>query len=193
MQERPFPIVPESLHPQDDDLPRWRLNKANWKEFQSLCQKHLIENNTKTALEFSEKLINIAKTCIPHNPTTHNRHRPWFIKECKQAIHLRRAALGKFNTEPTTSNLISFKFHRANAPPQIIKESKKKSWQSYVSKLNTSSNIKTVWLVIRKIAGKKQPTPQKHVSMLDQKIAEKKVSIRNVLQKLLRSVPHTIQ
>ena len=22
-----------SLHPQDDDLPQWRLNKANWKEF----------------------------------------------------------------------------------------------------------------------------------------------------------------
>ena len=32
-----FPIVPESLHPQDDDLPRWRLNKANWEEFRSQC------------------------------------------------------------------------------------------------------------------------------------------------------------
>ena len=40
------------------------------------------------ALEFSEKLINIAKMCIPHNPTTHKRDRPWFRKECKQAICL---------------------------------------------------------------------------------------------------------
>ena len=66
-----FPIILESLHSQDDDLPRWRLNKANWKEFRSLCQKHLTENNTKTALEFSEKFINIAKTYIPLNSTTH--------------------------------------------------------------------------------------------------------------------------
>ena len=106
-----FPVVFESLHPQDDDLPRWRLNKVNWEEFHSQCQKHLIVNNTETIPEFSKKLINIVKTCIPHNPTIHKRDKPWFSKECKQAIHLRRAALRKFNTEPTTSNLISFKFH----------------------------------------------------------------------------------
>ena len=136
-----FPIVLKSLHPQDDDLPRWKLNKANWEEFRSQCQKHLIVNNTETILEFSEKLINTAKTCIPHNPKTHKRDRPWFSKGCKQPIRLRRAALRKFNTEPTTSNLISFKFHRANAR-KIIREAKKKSWQNYVSKL--TSNIKTV-------------------------------------------------
>ena len=147
-----FPIVLESLHPQDDDLPRWRLNKANWEEFRSQYQKHLIVNNTETIPEFSKKtLINIAKTCIPHNPTIHKRNRPWFSKECKQALRLRRAALRKFNTEPTTSNLISFKFYRANAR-KISRESKKKSWQNYVSKLNTTSIIKTVWLMIRNIA-----------------------------------------
>ena len=66
-----FPIVLKSLHPQDNNLPRWRLNKANWEEFHSQCQKHLIVNNAETILEFSEKLLNIAKTCIPHNPTSH--------------------------------------------------------------------------------------------------------------------------
>ena len=43
-----------------------------------------------------------------------------------------------------------------------------------MSELNTSSNIKTVWLMIRKIAGKKQPTPLKHFSVSNQKITEKK-------------------
>ena len=168
-----FPIVLESLYPQDDDLRRWRLNKANWEEFRSQCQKHLIVNNTETIPEFSKKLINIAKICIPHNPTIHKGDRPWFSKECKQAIRLWRAALRKFNTEPTTSNLISFKFHRANAR-KIIREAKKKSWQNYVSKLNTSSNIKTVWLMIKKIAGKKKSTPLKHLSVTNHKITGKK-------------------
>ena len=159
MWERPFPnCTRESILSRRWPSPR-RLNKANWKEFWSLCQKHLIENNTKTALGFSEKLINIAKTCIPHNPTN-KWDRPWFSKECKQAIHLWQAALRKFNTEPTTSNLISFKFHWANAC-KIIKEAKKKSQQNYVSKLNTSFNFKTVWLMIWKIASKKTTNPTK--------------------------------
>ena len=43
-----------------------------------------------------------------------------------------------------------------------------------MSKLNTSSNIKTVWLMIWKIADKKQPTPLKYLSVSNQKITEKK-------------------
>ena len=117
--EATIPQLYSSLHPQDDTLSRWRLNKAYWEEFRSQCQKHLIVNNTETILEFSEKIINIAKACISHKPTTHKRDRPWFIKECKQAIHLWRAALRKFNTLATTSNLISFKFHRENPPRQL--------------------------------------------------------------------------
>ena len=40
--------------------------------------------------------------------------------------------------------------------------------------LNTSSNIKTVWLMIRKIAGKKQSTPLKYLFLTNQKITGKK-------------------
>ena len=43
-----------------------------------------------------------------------------------------------------------------------------------MSKLNTSSNIKTVWLMIRKIAGKKQSTSLKHLSVTNHKITGKK-------------------
>ena len=100
-----FLIVLESFHLQDDDLSRWRLNKANWEEFRSQCQKHLIVNNTITILEFSEKLINIAKTCIPHNSTTHKRDKLWFSKEYKQAIRLQQAALQKFWTHNLQFNL----------------------------------------------------------------------------------------
>ena len=42
-----------------------------------------------------------------------------------------------------------------------------------MSKLNTSSNFKTVWLMIRKIAGKKQSTPLKHLSVTNHKITGK--------------------
>ena len=40
-----FPIVINSLHLQEDDLPWRRSNKVNWEEFQSVCLKHLVQNN----------------------------------------------------------------------------------------------------------------------------------------------------
>ena len=43
-----------------------------------------------------------------------------------------------------------------------------------MSKLNTPSNIKTVWLMIQKIASKKQSTPLKCVSVTNHKITGKK-------------------
>ena len=59
-------------------------------------------------------------------------------------------------------------------PVKSSKKPRKKSWQNYMSKLNTSSNTKTVWLMIRKIAGKKQSTPLKYLSMTNHKITGKK-------------------
>ena len=83
-----FLIVIESLQPQVKDLPQWKLYQANWEEFQSLWVKQLIPNKTYSTGHFTDKVIDIAKTCIPHKPTTHKRDRPWFSKECKKAIRL---------------------------------------------------------------------------------------------------------
>ena len=169
-----FPIVIESAFPQEEDLPQWSLRRANWVEFRSLCVKYLTQNDTTYSADlFTQKLISIAKQCIPYNTTSHKQNRPWFSQKCREAIRLRRAALRKFNTEPTTPNLISFKHCRANAR-KIIKEAKRNSWQNYVSKLNTSTKLKTVWDMIRKIAGKKQTTPLKHLSVINKKITTKK-------------------
>ena len=92
---------------------------------------------------FTQKLITIAKKkCIPHNPT----------------IQLWHVNLQRFHTEPTTFNLISFKFYWANSHKTI----KRNSWQNYVSQLNTSTKLKTVWNKIKKIALKKSPKTPTH-------------------------------
>ena len=168
-----FPIVIESIHPQEEELPRWSLKKANWEKFKSLCSKHITQNDITYSIDhFTQNLITIAKKCIPYNTASTKQNRPWFSKECKEAIQLRRAALRKFQTEPTTPNLISFKFYRAKAK-KTIKEAKRNSWKNYINKLNASPTLKTVWDMIRKIAGKKQPTPLNHLSISNEKITKK--------------------
>ena len=103
----------------------------------------------------------------------------WFDNECQKAIRLQRAALKRFQKQPTTPNLIEYKLNRALAH-RVIKAVKKECWQKYVSRLNSSSKPKAIWEMIWKIAGKHQATPIKHLSKNNFVINDKK-NIANLL------------
>ena len=97
----------KSVHPLEEDLPLWKLNKANWEKFRSLCLKYHIQNDiTYSADHFTQKVITIAKKSLSHTtqPLIDRTE-----KKCTDAIWLQYTILQKFHTEPTTSNLISFK------------------------------------------------------------------------------------
>ena len=161
-----FPIILEISQPiHENNRPScWKTNKANWQEFKTLCNSKLIQNldNTDLIKHFTETLISIANLTIPKTSPSNSRNTPWFNNECKTAIQLRNAALRKFNKEPSTNNLNSFKLFRAKAR-RIIKQAKKISWQNYVNRLNSSTKTNTVWKMIKKISGKTQSTPLKHL------------------------------
>ena len=58
----------------------------------------------------------------------------------------------QFNTRPLHQNLENFRVFRAKAR-RTIRESKRKSWKQYVSRLNSRTSIKKVWDMVRKIQG----------------------------------------
>ena len=65
-----FPILLEilqSLH--DERLPYWKLNKANWEVFETLCKQKLFQdpNTTDQTKYFRETLISIANESIAKN------------------------------------------------------------------------------------------------------------------------------
>ena len=49
--------------------------------------------------------------------------------------------------------------------PVDVKISKRKSWRSYVSKINHKTPIKKVWDMIRKISGKNKSTSYTHLNL----------------------------
>ena len=67
------------------------------------------------------------------------------IQQCaKKAVKAHQNAMDKLSTNPTSDNINEYKNCRANAC-KVIKESKRKSWHEYVSKLNVKTPAKKVW------------------------------------------------
>ena len=110
-----FPIILESLQPlYEDRHPHWKINKANWQVFETMCKQKMLKDpyiidQTKY---FTETLISVANETIAKTSASNKHSTPWFNDDCRTAIRLRKAALRKFYKEPTTNNLNAFKFLR---------------------------------------------------------------------------------
>ena len=163
-----FPIILENSGPElDDKIPRWNLRRAKWDEFKNSCILKLKSDANDTVEDnityFSKTLISIAEESIPKTSSNKKHNKSWFNDDCKTVIRSRKAALRKFNLQPSAENLNNFKIHRAKTR-RVIKISKKTSWRNYVNKLKSSSKSKKVWDMIRKISGKNTSGPIKHLS-----------------------------
>ena len=124
-----FPIQLKILQPlHDERLSHWNLNKANWEVFAILGKQKLFQdpNTTDQTKYFMDTLISIANECITKTSTSNKHKTPWFNNDCRKAIRLCKAALCKFNKQPTTTNLNDFKLLRPKTR-KLIKEAKKKS------------------------------------------------------------------
>ena len=75
---------------------------------------------------FSKTLMSIAEESIPKTSSNKRYNKSWFNDICKTAIRSRKAALRKFNLQPSAENLNNFKVHRPKTR-RFIKTSKKTS------------------------------------------------------------------
>ena len=165
-----FPIIIEqNTFSTEDHNPKWKLNRANWDLFNTLCTNKLVSENFKESsdpiADFTSSLIEISKECIPKTSTNPTKSNPWYNDDCKEAIKQRKQALSKFKRSPNTNNFNDIKVFRAKAR-RTIKLSKRKSWRSYVSKINHKTPIKKVWDMIRKISGKNKSPSYTHLNMV---------------------------
>ena len=143
-----FTIILENSGPElDDKIPRWNLRRAKWDEFKNSCILKLKSDANDTVHDnntyFSKTSISIAEESIPRASSNKKHNKSWFNDDCKTAIRSHKAALRKFNIQPSAENLNNFKIHRAKSR-RVIKTSKKTSWSNYVNKLKSSSKSKKV-------------------------------------------------
>ena len=124
-----FPILLEILWPlYGERLPHWKLNKANWEVFETLCEQKLFQdpNTTDQTKYFMEALISIINKSMAKTSTSNKHNTPWFNNDCRShldygifiyrsarksylkklgPIHHRglRLILGAFRTSPVVS------------------------------------------------------------------------------------------
>ena len=163
-----FPIVIESIKTSEEDHnPKWKLNKANWDLFHTLCDESLtttsLSDSTDCIADFTSSLIDISEKCIPKTSTNPKKSNPWYNDDCKEAIKQRKDTLSRFCKFPTKGNLNTYRVFRAKAR-RTIKSSKRKSWRTYVSNLNYKTPIKKVWDMVRKISGKSKAASHQHLN-----------------------------
>ena len=163
-----FPIVVESIKTSEEDHnPKWKLNKANWDLFHTLCDESLtttsLSDSTDCIADFTSSLIDISEKCIPKTSTNPKKSNPWYNDDCKEAIKQRKDTLSRFCKFPTKDNLNTYRVFRAKAR-RTIKLSKRKSWRTYVSNLNYKTPIKKVWDMVRKISGKSKAASHQHLN-----------------------------
>ena len=124
----------------------------------------------------------ISCKCIPTTKLNNFKKikKPWFNGECKKAIRKRKASLKKFEHCPTSQCLDNYRILRAKAR-RTVRQNKRKSWQSYVSSINSNTPITRVWDAIRKISGKRKKQPTLHLKNKNGQEAKTKNDIAELL------------
>ena len=106
-----FPVLLNNIGPDvDEHVSRWKLNKANWAQFQTVCTTRLLEDTVRKADDPIESIasipINIAEETVPKTATKSKKaKKPWFTEDCKTAIKQHKGALRQFNNRPTHDDL----------------------------------------------------------------------------------------
>ena len=97
-----------TLFSTEDHNPKWKLNRANWDLFNTLCTGKLVPENFKESsdpiADFTSSLIEISNECIPQTSTNPTKSNPWYNDDCKEAIKQRKQALSKFKRSPNSNN-----------------------------------------------------------------------------------------
>ena len=122
-----------------------KLTGPNFKLFVQLLLEDTGQKANDPIESFSYILLNIAEENVPKTSLKSKKaKKPWFTDDCKTAIIQHKGALRQFNNRRTYDNFNNYRIFRAKAR-RTIKESKKKSWKQYVSKLNYRTSITKVW------------------------------------------------
>jgi len=128
----------------------WKLSKANWTTFSSKASSDLgrnYPNDLEDPIEhFTDILTNIANNTIPKcKPRSKKRYAVWLNDECINSISSRRKATRKVKICPTSANIENLRIIRAKTR-HTIKSAKRKSWQSFVSRINSRTSMNKSWL-----------------------------------------------
>ena len=155
-----FPIIlsmpkQNQLPPQ---VPRWKLDSANWEEYRNLTHVTWAEMSALTIDDavkyFTALIMYAASKCIPETSSTcPKRCVPWWNDECKKARNKQNKAWRILRGSPTAENLENFK-HIKSQGRRTRRQARKESWQKFLSSINSYTDEGKVWNRFNKVRGR---------------------------------------
>ncbi|MCU7879101.1 MAG: endonuclease/exonuclease/phosphatase family protein, partial [Candidatus Thiodiazotropha sp. (ex Lucinoma borealis)] len=154
-----FPVVTSvgvsHKHVNQGQVPRWKLDKADWDLFKYKINKMNIFFDNMTINESNHIFINtIMAACeiaIPKTkPSAKNRKViPWWDENCTASVKKKNKAYYKYRKYRT--DLILEQFRLAREECKFILESiRKDKWRAFISNLNCRMTSKKLWDTIKR-------------------------------------------
>ena len=142
--------------------PKYKITKQNLEKFKNsyIPPKQLRPGATnELAEDLIARITESANEAFgkPREPGDARKRTPWWTEECRSLVKERNKAYKTFSKHPTTPNWIAYKKATAKAR-NIIKDSKKKSLEEFVSSLTHNTPQSIVWRRIKSF--KSGYTPQ---------------------------------
>lgn len=175
-----FPIVIESTEsiPQPR-LPRWRLDRADWKHFTELSSPDLsiddFISTDEAATYFTDLLHSSALQCVPRTSGSFPRRPvPWWNSDCSVAVRAKRVSFSRLRRHRGDPQCLD-DFRRARAHARwVLKKARRESWKAYVSSITAETPLTQVWTRVRKISGKFSAPPPPVLSHAGEMVADPK-------------------
>ena len=187
-----YPILLEKVTGIPDcGVPRWQLDRADWKLFRSIAVLQGTVEEFQSVQEAANHLTSrihlAAVNSIPKSTGQYRRPPvPWWSDECQSAIRARNAALRRLKRRPNDATLIRFKKARAKSR-RVVKDAKIGCWRRCVSTINTSTPLPWVWDKVRRIEGKAKSLPTPTLK-IDGNIIVNKRDVANALAKSMAEI-----
>ena len=173
-----FPIILESTGSEPQSrLPRWRLDKADWRLFTDLTSPVRPVNEfggSDAAVTYFTDLLHTAALRSVPRTSGHFRKRPvpWWNEDCSAAVKMKHAAFSRLRRhrgDPQCKDA----FRRARARARwVLKNARRTSWKNFVSSINAQTPLTQVWNKVRKISGKFSPPPPPVLFHAGRKVAD---------------------
>ena len=136
-------------------IPKWKLGKADWDKFKTLCSSKLklnkdAESINEIASDFTKILQNICEETIPKTkPKCSKIKPPWWNQDCAVAIKKREKARKKYLRTRTQQDKQHYNMLKTESKTTLKKKAQKECWEDFISKLNHKTCSKEVWDMIR--------------------------------------------
>ena len=156
-----FPIIISTENAPSHKRPTFIEKKADWTEFyeRTRIADEPMENTSVSncVALFTEHVTSAAYASIPiATRQTLPKCVPWWTPECTAAKAERRRTQRLFQRTRLQCDLISMKRARAISV-KTLKQTKKASWESFVSTLNVDTPMTKIWSRVKKMSGKYSP------------------------------------